>query len=466
MGPGWARRLPSRRPGQLQPPGPTRSLLPTGHASAISFVNKAKVAIAGAATMFPGAKFPPVPTAASGFGLLRGNPAFRSLWLARAISFVGDSLGLIALILYTVHATGDPRAVAVLLLVGDFLPPFLTPLTAGLSDRFDRKTVMIGCELARGSIFLLIALVRPPVLPLLLLVFAQAVVGQAFQPASRAAVPSLVEDEQLEAANATLGLGTSGLEVLGPVLAAATLPFLGLRGVLLGDAATFAVSALILLGLPALRTEVEEGRRASLGARTREGLTEIWRRPILRAISIGFFLVVVFLGVDDVALVFLARLLGAGDAGTSVLYAGSGVGLLVGLAVLSRWPKLLPALLMLVAGLALSSSGNLLTGIAWAVPVAFLTQAIRGLGNGMNDLGANTAVQRLVPGRLQGRVFGNLYGAIGIAAGMAYLIGGQLVVMFGPRAVFLGAGVGGLVTAAVLALVLRRLAPGYSILDR
>lgn len=390
--------------------------------------------------------------------MIRRNTAFRSLWLARAISFVGDSLGLIALILYTAHTTGDPRAVALLLLVGDFLPSLLTPLTSGLADRFDRKTVMIGCELARGVVFTVIALVRPSFVPLLLLVFAQAAIGQAFQPASRAAVAGLVEDDHLEAANAALGLGTNGLEVLGPIVAAAALPFLGLRGVLLIDAGTFAVSALILLRLPRLRVSLEEGQRASFLARTREGLTEIWRRPVVRAIAIGFFLVVAFTGVDDVALVFMGRALGAGDAGTSILYAGSGVGLLVGLAVLSRWPKVAPAMLLLVAGFALSSAGNLLTGIALAVPVAFFTQSLRGVGISMNDTGVNTLVHRLVPSRLHGRVFGNLYGAVGVAAGVSYLIGGQLVAMFGPRTVFIGAGAGGLITALLLAVALRRLA--------
>jgi MFS family permease len=396
------------------------------------------------------------PARAGGIALLRSNGAYLRLWLARAISFLGDSLGLIALILYASHQPGGAVAVALLLLAGDFVPGLLSPFSGLFSDRLPRRDLMVVCELLRGSVIAVIALAAPPLVPLLALVALQAVVGTVFRPASQGAVAELVEDHDLPVANATLGFGTNGLEVLGPALGALLLPFLAVRGVLLADAATFVVSALLLLRLPALASSRGQMDREGILGATRAGMAATWRMPVVRAVAIAFFVVVAFTGVDDVALVFLARQLGAGDAVTSLLYAGSGVGLMVALALLTRFARHVPVPAQVVLGFALSSGGNLATGLARAVPVAFLTQSVRGAGLSLIDVGVNTFLQRRVPPEIQGRVFANVYGAVGIAAGISYVAGGVLVQMLGPRPVFVVAGAGGVLTAGVLAIVLAR----------
>jgi MFS family permease len=159
----------------------------------------------------------------------------------------------VALLLYLAQNTGQGFAVAALLLVGDFAPSLLAPLTGGISDRFDRRRVMIGCELAQAAAVLVIAASLPSLPVLLTLVAARAVAAQIFQPASRSAIPALVPDRQLESANSALGFGSNGMEALGPLVAAALLRLIGIRGVLLVDVATFAVSALLLGFLPGPR---------------------------------------------------------------------------------------------------------------------------------------------------------------------------------------------------------------------
>ncbi len=387
--------------------------------------------------------------------LLRRNGPFRRLWSARAISFIGDSLGSIALLLYVAEATGSGVAVALLLLVGDFVPTLLSPITGALSDRVDRLRLMVGCELGQGGIVILIALAVPP-LPLLLgLVALRTLVASAFNPASRSALPNLVADAELETANTALGLGTHGFDLLGPLLAAVLLPFLGIRELLLVDAATFAISAALLARLPALppaRLELEGG---SLLGDEVDGLRFFRNHRAIRAVGLGFLGVVAFTGVDDVALVFLAQeSLGAGETGTSLLYAGAGVGLLLGFAALARAGIVVPVALLAVAGFGLSSAGNLLTGLSWAIPVAVAMQIVRGAGISLIEVGVNTLVQRLVPAGMQGRAFGNLYGAVGLAAGLSYAAGGILLEVIGPRALLVLAGVGGLAVSAAVWLAL------------
>jgi MFS family permease len=246
--------------------------------------------------------------------------------------------------------------------------------------------------------------------------------------------------------------------VAGPLLAAALLPAIGVRGVLVADAATFALAALILASLPPLAHVRIEGARSSLAADALAGLRVVWSLPLVRTVAIGFAAIVLANGVDDVALVFLARgELGAGQAATSLLYAGVGLGLLAGYALLARYGARAPLAVLLLLGFVLNSLGNLLTGLAWAVAAALVMQGVRGLGIAGMDTAANTLLQRAVPEGMRGRVFANLAGAIGVAAGLSYVLGGLLLAATSARWTLVLAGAAGLlVTAATAAALARR----------
>jgi MFS family permease len=388
--------------------------------------------------------------------LLRQNAAFRALWLSRAISFFGDSLGDIALLLFVAGDAGTGTAVALLLLVGDFTPTLLSPFSGTLSDRLDRKRLMIGCELSQGAIITAIALVGMPLPMILGLVAFRSLLASLFQPASRSAVTALVANRDLENANAALGFGTHGFELVGPLVGTAVLPLVGVRGMLLADAVTFLASALLLVRLPTLpRASTGDAATGSFLREAAAGLGYIWRIRPLRILTAGFGAVVAFAASDDVALVFLAQgPLGGSEATTSLIYAGAGTGLLAGFLLVAGYGSRAPAMLLFLLGFGVSSAGNLFTGLSWAIPVAFAMQVVRGVGISMIDVGTNTFVQRIVPPGMQGRVFANLYGAIGLAAGLSYAVGGPLLDATGPRVVLAIAGLGGLAATAAMWLAL------------
>ena len=194
-------------------------------------------------------------------------------------------------------------------------------------------------------------------------------------------------------ANSMLGFGTNGAEVLGPLLAAALLPLLGVRGVLLVDAASFVVSALLLCRLPALgsRRHLRGRDRTGLLAEARDGLGYIWSVRPVRIITLGFCGIVAVNGIDDVALLVLATdTFRAGESAVALLLGAVGIGLLVGYALLARAGGRLAMPALLLAGFAVSSLGNLLTGLSWAVAVAFALQAVRGLGLAAMDVASAT----------------------------------------------------------------------------
>jgi MFS family permease len=365
--------------------------------------------------------------------LLRTNAPFRSLSIARIVSFVGDSVSLVALMLYVADSVGQALAIALLLLVGDFTPSLVSPITGAITDRFNLKTVMITCELIQGAILLLIALSLPALPLLLVLVGARAIGGQVFQPASRAAVPALVKDKDLEVANSTIGFGTNGAEAIG---------------------ASFLLSAMLLMKLPSMPpVPPENGEKTTLLAGAKEGLGYIWKMRPLRIIALGFCAIVAFNGIDDVALVLLAKdTFGAGDSAVGLLLGAVGVGLLFGYVLLSKYSRRMSMTMLLLLGFAASSVGNLLTGLAWAVAAAVAVQAVRGLGLAAMDVGSNTLLQRLVPAGMLGRVFGNLYGAIGAAAALSYVGGGLLLDATDAPTTFVIVGVGGTIATLLVAI--------------
>lgn len=367
-------------------------------------------------------------------------------------------MGLIALLLYVATSTGRPFDVALLMLVGDFAPTLLSPLTGALGSRCNARTLMMLCEVGQGALTATIGLGLPALPALLVLVALRTTLGQLFGPAARGAVPILVADNDIETANAALGFGTHGMDAFAPLVAAALLPLVQIRGLLLIDALTYLISALLLSQLPSLPRMVSEaGDGRSLLRETREGLGYIWSHPAVRIVIFGFVAIVACNAMDDVALVFLARgPLHAGNSMTSLLYAGVGLGLLLGFAVLSRYARTLSMPLLLVVGFGLSSAGNLLTGLSWTIFVAFGMQGIRGVGISMMDVAGTSLLQRLVPAPLRGRVFGNFGGAIGGASGLSYVVGGLMLGHLSPRLVFILAGSGGLLAALLVTLTLPR----------
>ncbi|MFD9698599.1 MFS transporter [Lentzea sp. NPDC059081] len=378
--------------------------------------------------------------------LLKTNGPLRVLSTARVVSVVGDALSLVTLMVHVQSLLGKAVAVAALLLVGDFAPSLLSPLTGVVSDRFDRRTVMIACEVAQGVLLAVIAFTLPPLPVLLVLVGLRAVLGQIFVPAARAAVPSLVAEEDLAQANTALGLGSNSADVLGPFLAAVLLTFMDTRGVLLVDAVSFVLSALLLLRLPKL--VVPSVSEDGVFADARAGLGEIWRNRALRIVFLGFCGVVACTAIDDVAVLQLTMVsFGRSESAAGIVLGAVGIGLLLGYALLARGSARWSMVALLVTGFVISSAGNTLTGLAWGVASAFALQAVRGLGIAAMDVAHSTLIQRLVPGDRTGRVFGNFYGGIGVAAAMSYIGGGLLLDAVGPELTFLISGGAGVLVA-------------------
>jgi len=374
------------------------------------------------------------------------NRMFRRMWTARAISFIGDGIAITALVLHLESAEGTGTAVGALLLA-QALPHLVGPLAGVVADRTDQRRLMIGCDLGRLVVFATAAWLLPALPGLLALVATASILDTVFAPAGRSAVPALVDEMDLLSANAWLGTALNLQVAVGPLLGGLFVATLGVRGALTADAASFLLSAVVLLGVPKLPPHTAPSDRSSFLVDTREGLAYVRRHAVARAVVVTLFLGVAFAGIDNVALVFLSRdVLGAGPVGFGVIAAAFGVGMLAASIALSGGRSRSPRKLFMV-GWVFTTAGTLLTGLAPFVCLAVIAQTTGGAGNGACNVATDTLVQRSVPREMLGRVFGVTSTAAFVGGGIAYAAGGPLLDATSPRFVFLiaAAGVAGVV---------------------
>lgn len=389
-------------------------------------------------------------------GLSR-NRAFWTLWAGHGVSRVGSGVSAIALVIAVYDRTESSTAVGGLLLARA-LPSVMAPFAGVITDRVDRRLVMIASDLASAGLITAVAFAGP--LPLIygLVVLLGAALA-VFAPAERSSIPRLVTTADLPAANSFSNLARASSVFLGSVLGGVLVASIGLRPAFFIDAASFLVSAALIATLPSLAPRDEE-RVAPAGywRELREGLAVVQRERVpFTVVSTGFLLVLFAGSVNAVQVILAKSVLDAGDLGYGLLEGAWAVGMLAGSAALifrsgadARTAYLLSILLM---ALGLGATG-VAPAFLWAL--AFL--AIGGTGNGLDGVSMDTLLQQSVPQRLQGRVFAVSFASLYLAGAVAPMAGGLLAEVLSTRLVY-GVASFGLVATWVCARALLAGAP-------
>jgi MFS family permease len=374
------------------------------------------------------------------------------LWAGQAISFVGDAVSMVALVILVVQLTGSASAVGGAL-VARLLPTFASPLFGVLADRFDRRVVLVASDLVRATLVLGLVFVRDLVL-IYGLIFLMGFARTLFNPTIRAAFPSVVGEGDLTRANSLIG-GTFSVSVtIGPALGGLLVAAVGVSGAFLLDAATYLISAGLLSRIPLPRPQ-RGGEEAGVLRELRSGFSYLAGARVPLAVMVAAFLTVLATDLATPAEVFLAKsTFGAGDVGYGLLVSVWGGGMVLGsavMAVLGERLRLLPAYFLGIFVWALALAG---TGLSPTFVLALGMLAVAGAANGLDNVVSDTILQRRVPDTLLGRVFSVKYLGYGAGEALAYPAGGVLVDELGPRATFLLAGIGTAAAALVVLLVL------------
>jgi MFS family permease len=390
--------------------------------------------------------------------LLRNERVARRYYAALAQSALGNGAGYVALLIVGYERFSSAWAIS-LILLADLVPAMLLgPIFGAAADRWSRRRCMVVADIARAVAFLGIILVDSFAATFALAMLAGVGTG-LFTPASLAAVPSLVTPSRLPAATALYGAITDLGFIAGPALAAPLLLAGGPEAILLGNAVTFALSALVLarLRFGAAPTSTDlGGPRPGLLREARDGLRALAGMAGVRAVVVASGAMLLFAGLFNVAeLPFAKDELDASYAAFAVLAAVYGLGFVVGSLSGSRGGE--PAALKrrFLGGLGIVGAGFIACGIAPGFAAALPAFALAGLGNGLILVYERLLIQTTVPDLMMARVFGAKDGLTAWAFAAAFVVAGALIEALGVRTVLVVAGIGGLLVWAISSLALR-----------
>jgi MFS family permease len=367
--------------------------------------------------------------------LLEDAPDFRLLFLATLASSLGTWLATVALVLDVYDRTSDARWVSALLIV-EFLPLVVVGLLAGpLIDRLPRKAVLVVADLGRAAVFVAMPFAGSA-LGIVALAAAVGVATSFFRPAVYAGLPNVVADRDLSSANGLLNTADSATwavgSLVGGVLVAASGPELAYWL----NAATFVVSALLIVRIGA-RLEEERGTTGGHWKDLAEGFRVVSRSRPLVTVLVAWSLALFASAAVNVAEVALAEdTFAAGDFGYGLLLAATGIGLAAGSFAGGDWlgERGLRAPYAIAIGLMGGATGA--AAVSPNVWVAAVFVLVSGFGNGLAIICNALIVQRGAADRLRGRVFTFVMSAGYAVLGLGMVLAGPLTNELGARAVW------------------------------
>ena len=365
------------------------------------------------------------------------RPDFRRLYIAVAVSEIGDAFQYIAIMWFALLKGGPIGVVAVRL--ADSVPALAFGLHGGIAaDKWNRKATMISADLVRGAILVPVAIAGlTNSLPLWGLVLAAFFIEAAtayFAPAYSAMLPALVARANVQEANGLLAATTNALSIGGWAAAAGLLAVAPISTFFALNAASFFFSALFIS-----RIGYRDGSTIARvePPRIREAFDAM--RP-LPAIAIGTVVVGLAVtissgtwiaGVPDLVRAVLHREAG----GFSMVMVGYAVGSVAAGALLARFPlanKARASMLAWIAYLPAYAMFAMATSLPLAIAAAFLSA--------LGQVAAATLLRSAAQEQVRDEVLGRVMGMIELVYRGAHATGLMLIsplfVIVAPRAMF------------------------------
>jgi MFS family permease len=371
--------------------------------------------------------------------LLARYPDFRRLFLALVISLAGDWFAFVAVSGLVTELTGRPGLPA-FLYAASVLPVFLlSPVAGVIADRVDRKWMMVIADAARVPIALglcLAALWGSAALAVGCMLML-AVLSTFFDPVAVAALPNLVDADDLPAAQAATNGAWGAMLIVGAGLGGLITILVGRQAAFVVNAASFAASAILVARI---RRPLQEARGPKQPAGWLADMREV--RDLIRARpAIGSLLmckcgVGSANGIVGILPAFSIARFGAGDAGTGALLAARGLGALIGPGIAALIQRRLHGTrgVFLICGGATIAYGMFYAFLP-LVPVigaACVLVALAHIGGGAQWTLSVYGLQVVTPDAFRGRVMSIDYGIATLAIGVSSVLAGIGAEWVGP----------------------------------
>lgn len=357
----------------------------------------------------------------------------RVLFSALLISQTGSwaySVALVTFVFERTHSVTDVGATS----LARFVPALLLSAYGGvIAERFERVRLLIASDLSACAAQLgLVALAagNGPVWIAIVLAAITTTVQVVYSPATAALVPQLAGEKELAAANALDGLIQNLVVAVGPALGAALLLLGPAQYAFAVNAASYVVSAMLLVGLRARSraTDVTEEGTAGPLRQMKVGFAAVAHSGQARLLVTFCALVSFVYGTDTVVLVAVAHTqLHTGALGLGYLLAGLGIGGVAMAPAISRLASSPRLATIIIAGALGYTVPTALLVVVHSPVIAVLIEIVRGGSTLVVDALAITALQRAVAPELVARVFGVFFALVIAAIALGSVIAPALL---------------------------------------
>ncbi len=387
------------------------------------------------------------PVAANGFNALLRNRSFLWLWTGQILSQVADkilmvlAISLLPTYLVPIELAGSSGSA---IWIANTLPAIFFGAAAGIiADRYLKKQVMVYSNLLRAALVPLIVFLPKQFVLLLLVIFAISTVTQFFTPAEQSILPSVVEPENLLTANAMftvtqLGSVTVGFAIGEPLLHQIGTNFNELGKVLfLGGSYLLAALCCQLMHSKEVQAEGARNRSINPIPELQAGLRYLQsNRPVLNAI-IQIVILYSTIAALQVLSINLGKEIGFKPEQFGFLVSATGVGLVIGAALLGQWGSRLHSRPLPLIGFSMIPFvliGYMLFKIRWA---SLLISVILGFGAALVAVPMQTLIQEKTPESMRGKVFGFENNVVNIALSLPLALAGICADKYGLNAVLI-----------------------------
>lgn len=361
---------------------------------------------------------------------LRRNRDLRNLLISQSLSALGDAFALVAIPLLVLHATHSVAQMGLVTGLGGVASIITGVFSGVIIDRFDRRILLIICDLARCVLFAAIPVVWlfTPQLWLIYVVMALAAAfSMIFDVGYVTVVPAIVAEGQITDANGLLFAAQAITSVAGPALAGLVSGLWGPSAAVGVDAASFLVSAAGLM-LIRLRSTAPVPGEAAVGAQRSgggrrllqdllEGVRFLWHEPVLRALTVALTIVLFFTtGLNDLIVYDVEHGLHHSDGAVGAVMAAGTVGTFLGSAFVARVRRRAGFGGAWIGGTALGGLAISGLGVAGNLPVLAVLAAAAQMCIAVGGIASMSLRQEITPGHLLGRVtaaFWTVHNALG-----------------------------------------------------
>ncbi len=359
---------------------------------------------------------------------------FRKLLAARLVSALGTWTAFFAVRIAIYIQTGSVVWVSILLFA-ELVPSVILGVVVGpLIDRWPRKRMMVLSDLGGAAVFGLLPFVHSPAA----ICGLSAVAGFSsafFRPACYSSIPNLVRADSLLSANALIQ-GVENLATMaGPILAGVGVALLGTSTVYAVNAASFVLSALMIIRI---RSRLQSDVPARIGRthwrEVRAGFALVRHNRLLSSIAlIWSWATLAYAGINVAELILTTEAYGAGTPGFGIFVACSAAGILAGNLVARWFVERLTVFGGYRASFLVTAAGVAICAVSPNLAIGCVGAVIFGLGNGIGLVCNLTLIQQAVSDDRRGQIFAMLGSMVQTFTLVGTLAAGPITGAVGPR---------------------------------